>query len=274
MKSIPKLLLLSLAFTFSSVSMAQDAKSQYCAKTDLKQQLNDGENRLAFRNHGGLMNGGVCWWHSRFLRNASYLAYFSPEKPIPQDTYITKKRRKSSGRGYTQYEVPAPGSIHAILDSIKSGNEVVEITGFENLNDFSRHFRSEIIELLEKWQIEDGFIKQQWIVGLSGSHIVEPSKLEEIMNETFERVNNDEIVYHKLQIKGIVAHAWLVQDMVKTDKGYKLFVIDSNYNSITTYEYQMGDQSLYHRGYGQFVPYIENTREEGKLQKTKLKFCK
>ena len=45
-------------------------------------------NLMSFKNQGGLFNGGVCWWHSRFQRNIFYLSIFRPDlnKPLKSET--------------------------------------------------------------------------------------------------------------------------------------------------------------------------------------------
>ncbi len=258
-----------LGGTQTSITTEQN----YCSLDDNQNELSKLQNRLSFRNAGGLANGGVCWWHSRFTRNANMLAYFSPEKARPQDIYINKRVRRSNGKGTRLVQIPAPGSIQDIIRKIKNGDEVVEIPGFSNLHEFSSYYQNEIQSLLENWQLEDGLIKQKWIVGLMGKNRVDPRKLKNMMDDAYKRSSRGDVVYQKLQIKGIDAHAWLIQKMEKTSNGYKLFVIDSNYHEIQVYNYKFGDDSFYHTYYGHFVPYTENSRELKKIHNTKTKYC-
>ncbi len=264
--------LCALFFVFAESGHAGDEK-RICDQGSPRTKLTKESNRLGFLNSGGLANGGVCWWHSRFLRNATYLVYFAPEKSIPEDTYVWKTVPNPGGKGSRSDRVPAPGSIKDILRRIKSGQGVVEVPGFANLDEFSRHFQDEIQDLLNQWQIEDGFIYQQWVRGLSGSSVVAPEQLEKIMNELHARLTDGEIVYQKLQIEGITAHAWLVIDSQKTSSGYRITVVDSNYHRPQTYAYTKGDTSLYHDWYGAFTPYIEQTGEEARLLRIRNKIC-
>jgi hypothetical protein len=198
------------------------------------------------------MNAGVCWWHSRFQRNAMVLARFRPE-----------------------FRAPDEKRIKAIVKAIRKGKEVVEIPGFHNMSEFSYQNADVIQRELEKWQKSDGILRQQWIVGLVGSSNTTPEKLEKKMKELYQYVKVDgNIAYEKLQIKGIDAHAWLVADVVKTSRGYDLKVLDSNYQRTQKYSYEKGMTSFYHSYYGKFVPYLERKREYKKVLKVVKKYCK
>ena len=222
-------------------------RTQYCAEANMQSKLSSRNNRLSFTNQGGLFNSGVCWWHSRFTRNANYLAFFSPNKPPLFDpTELIKKIRK--------------------------GREVVEIPGFRNLREFSTYYQNEIQDVLENWQIVDGAINQQWVVGLWGKSEVSESNMKKRMDKLHARVSNGEVVYQKLQIDGIDAHAWLVVGMEKFSGGYNLYVVDSNYRGIDRYVYKEGDRSFEHPFYGKFVPYTGRMAEERRLNKVKNKF--
>jgi hypothetical protein len=62
-----------------------------------------------------------------------------------------------------------------------------------------------------------------------------------MMDELYDQVQKGEVVYQKLQLQGIDAHAWLVIGMVKTRDGYTLKIIDSNFPLETIdYVYQKG----------------------------------
>lgn len=213
--------------------------------------LSEFNSRLSFRNQGGLANGGVCWWHARFQRNATYLVQFAPSKPAPTD----KEAKK-------------------IIDKIRKGRDVVEIPGYSNLYSFSLKYKEQILKELEAWQRTDGFINQAWLLGIKGRTKVAPEKLEEMMNELYELTRNDEIVFQVLQLKGITAHAWLVIDMDKVEDGYDLKVIDSNFPTEThTYNYKIGMESLHSPYYGDFVSYTYKEKEENRLKKVIAKIC-
>ncbi len=209
-------------------------EENFCSQEDTQAQLYNLNNRLNFTNRGGLLNKGVCWWHSRFTRNANVLVYFSPSKPKPVSMRELKK----------------------ILKKIQKGREVVEIPGFTNLADFSKEYEEEIQSLLNKWQLSDGLIRQRWIGGLSGRSKVRPEKLKSIMDDTFYKVQNGEVVYQKLQEKGITAHAWLVIGMKPTNDGYKLHVVDSNYKRVREVTYRYG-QTHFNRGKSKVLETVE-----------------
>lgn len=244
-------------FSFSSMAVSASlSKAEFCSdrkdKDYVKELALENEGNMSFTNHGGIANGGVCWWHSRFVRKALYLTYYKPELPAPTVDEAVK-----------------------IIEKIRSGNEVIAIPGVSNFREFSRQYSALIQAELENWQIVDGFIKQSWIVGLSGSHEVKPKNLKKKMDELYNYVvKENNIAYEKLQIKGITAHAWLVVDMKKVKGGYDLFIIDSNYyNYPIEYNYRDGDTSFTHPFYGNFVPYLEQKGEMKKIKKVISKYC-
>ncbi|MCF8058293.1 MAG: hypothetical protein K9K67_03295 [Bacteriovoracaceae bacterium] len=169
---------------------APQSKGDFCGqfksnKTRTQSILQNDEMRMAFQNRGGLINGGVCWWHSRFQRNAAYLTIYKPDQPMP-DVEEAK----------------------SIIKKIRFASEVVTIPGFSNFYEFSSYFRDEIQDRLDGWQRTDGFIMQQWVVGLAGSSETTPENMKDIMDDLYKQVSLGDVVYQKLQIKGIVAHAW------------------------------------------------------------------
>ena len=256
-----KLTILSILGLFSFNLMAAVTPSQsldqFCADrssaTYVKSLTESSSNLMAFRNHGGMANGGVCWWHSRFQRNALYLTIYKPAEARPNKNEVS-----------------------SIIDRIRSGKEIIEIPGFRNFNEFSTHHADQIQKELEKWQKADGIGKFNWVIGLSGSHIVEASKLKEMMDELYEYVEvQNNIAYQKLQIKGVTAHAWLVVNMKKlSGGGYDLEVIDSNFpNQTSIYYYRPGQTHFNHFHYGEFTPYLERKGELDKVALAILKKC-
>lgn len=217
-----------------------------------KQLLNDSDNTLSFRNAGGLLNGGVCWWHSRFTRNALYLAVFRPDLPSP-----------------------TPEQAAKLIKKIRKGKEVVTIPGYKNLNSFSYDYRNQIQKELEKWQIVDGFVNQQWVVGLWGGTHKPAAKLKKWMDNLYKYVETEgNIAYQKVQIKGIDAHAWLVKSMTKTRYGYTLHVLDSNSTQIRHIYYREGNTSIYDAWYGDIIPYTGRKLELKRLKRAVKKYCK
>lgn len=250
-------LLACLVFFTSKAALATSlplSKESYCERFDHKTAIKDlslnKENLLSFKNQGGLFDGGVCWWHSRFQRNLLYLSIFHPEK--------------------TRDKNPRP-----LIKQIRLGREVVHINGFKNVEEFSTTYKKEILSELEDWQLYEGIVLSAWIQGLKGNHQISANEMQIRMNALYQYVEIlNKLAYQKLQIRGITAHAWLVTDIKKTDSGFVLGVIDSNWpNQSMMYSYKVGDRSFVSKSYGSFVPYLEFTREEERLVNVAKKYC-
>jgi hypothetical protein len=251
--------LLATALTLSALpsfalDAAEEAKIKFCDKrsetNSVQKMLGDYRSSLSFTNQGGMLGGGVCWWHSRFTRNAAYIARFRPDLPKPTDEEAKK-----------------------IIKAIRKGKAIVEIPGSKDLLEFSYSWGQFILNELEAWQRKDGLLRQQWIRGLSGSTSIKPEAMERRMDELFARIQNGEVVYQKLQLPGVVAHAWLVLSMMPTPTGYTMQVLDSNFGYPTSFTYERGMTSLEYYGYGRFVPYTEQTKEEVRLRRILQSEC-
>lgn len=232
-------------------------EEQFCIdrtnKNFIKDLTKDSSNLMAFGNYGGLANGGVCWWHSRFQRNALYLTIFKPNLNRPTAEEANK-----------------------LIADIQQAKKVVVIPGFNNFYEFSYAHQNEIQAALEHWQKIDGFVKFAWAKGLVGQPEVNPDKMKKIMDQIYEDVEiNGNIAYNKLQIPGINAHSWLVVHMEKHEEGYFLEVLDSNLPTTTsTYRYLEGATRLsYYDGGSTFVPYLDQSKEMSKIKKTISKQC-
>ncbi|WP_291515606.1 hypothetical protein [Bdellovibrio sp. ArHS] len=244
------------SFKLSGVRAAT-SKAEFCKQAAknphyFQSLLLNEENIMAFTNEGGLLNGGVCWWHSRLTRNATYMAIYRPDLPRPSDAEVDK-----------------------ILSKLKSGNSVVEIPGYRNFREFTSDYRTKIQGLLESWQITHGVLGLGFVGGnIGGLEGVDPALIDSIMDRLYERiVKRGQVVYQYLQMPGVVAHAWLVVDMVKTKNGYDLKVVDSNYLNPTTVSYVYG-QTMQYAGWYPFNPYINRTTELWNIVKTVEKYCK
>lgn len=254
------LVILSISFAFSSEVNASISPSQsteqFCAdRSDgsfVKNLSRISTNLMSFKNHGGIGNGGVCWWHSRFQRSALYLTVYKPAEPMP-DTEEAKK----------------------IIKKIRAANEIVTIPGFQNFYQFSGAYYALIQDELERWQKTDGITKFNWVMGLSGVSESSPKKMKKKMDELFQYVVLEgNIAYQKLQIKGLMAHAWLVVDMKKVDDGYDLEIIDSNFQwSTSFYKYRNGQTAFDYHAYGKANPYLEREREMEGIHLAVLKVC-
>ncbi|MEN0059939.1 MAG: hypothetical protein AAGB31_13955 [Bdellovibrio sp.] len=206
---------------------AATSKAEFCEKskdlTYFKSLLYNSENHISFGNHGGLADGGVCWWHSMLLRSATYLTVYRPELPKPSSS-----------------------EVEQILSWITAARGIVEIPGYKNFSEFTRANYQLVQRYLEQGQIMDGGFGFGWVRGLSGDYEVAPSKLKEMMDETYALMKESKrVVYQKLQIQGIVSHAWLLVDMEQNADGYLLSVVDSNYSgSVVQRQYRNGSKNL------------------------------
>lgn len=244
MKLLKVLAVLLCGFS-SSVFAKPEYLQNYCDNSanieNVKLKAMDYFNTLAFRNHGGIANKGVCWWHSRFQRNALYLAIFRPEVTEDSESVVKEKIRK-----------------------VRFGKELVVFNGFSSLYHLSSKYGHLIQRELEKWQKSDGIVKFKWVQGLRGKPELEASQMREMLDDLYERVvTKKQITYQKLQFKGITAHAWLVVEMERTANGYRLYVIDSLFpNDINIYDYEQGMTSFYYSLTGQyFAPRTEFSNE-------------
>ncbi len=256
MKNLLFIFVLSITTNYSWAESLPHSKEEFCKRFDdldiMSDYSSEPNNLMSFKNQGGVFNGGVCWWHSRFQRNVFYLSLFRPDLPKLD-----------------------PKNVKALIKEIRAGKSVVTIPGFYNFNEFSNLYKKEILKELEDWQIYDGVILGAWIDGLKGETKTSASILLQKMDEIYEYVEIDKkIAYLKLQMKGITAHAWLIVGIKRGPNGFDVGLIDSN-NPMRTenYTYKIGDESFYDKSYGNFVPYLEFIREETRLQTVAQVYC-
>ncbi len=230
MKYIIPALLLGCSITYAEINKsgakAATSRKEFCTNTKnkdyFKSLLYSRDNQIAFTNRGGLMNGGVCWWHSLLTRSAQYLTVYKPELPRPNSDQVQR-----------------------ILTQISAAKGVVEVPGYRNFNEFTRDNAQAVQTYLEAGQIVDGGFAFGWIRGISGAYEVEPEVLSKMMDETYKSVKSQkQIAYQKLQIQGVESHAWLVLDMTKTHDGYELDVVDSNYRGVRKASFRHGMRQL------------------------------
>ena len=169
----------------SGQTKVSNTRAEFCANSEdpnyFKSLAYSVDNTLYYGNRGGLMNGGVCWWHSMFTRNALNLAVFQPNKP----------------------RVSGQDALNVIND-IVTAKGVVEIGGFRNLYEFSQSYGQDIQAALDAWQIGDGALMFGWVRGVSGETEVAPAELKSMMDDLYSQVKNKkQVVYQKLQIPGI-----------------------------------------------------------------------
>ena len=212
----------------------------------------DQRNRLAQRNYGGLLGGGVCWWHSRLQRSATYLSVYRPDLP------------KATAKEADQ-----------IVQLLAANSRVVEIPGYENLYQFSREHWSIIQRKLERWQKVDGFLKWEWIRNMSSMPSMSPVRLKESMDSFSELVNQkSEIPWVMLMVPGFVAHAYLILGMTPSADGYVLEVIDSNHPTETLkVSYKTGTRTINVPDLKEVAPYIGRHSDHKAFMQARVAYC-
>jgi hypothetical protein len=245
-------LMIALVFSFSLHASSDDL---FCTRTSLNisEYLGFPSSRISFKNDGGLFNGGVCWWHSRLQRSSAYLVKFAPAKARPSSAQAA-----------------------LILKALREMNQVVEIGGYENFNDFTKDNKPLVQKMLNEWQKIDGFFNMQWVRGISGASKLSPGQLEYQMKRVFDFYKSSPVpLWVMAQIKGITSHAFLVVDMVTLPRGFDLTVIDSNYPSLNfTLHYQFGDTTLVHpKSKTKFVPYVGFQRDYQLISGALKNYC-
>lgn len=214
----------------------------------------DSKNLMPFNNRGGLGGGGVCWWHSRFQRNALYLTIYQPKLPKPKRAEVI-----------------------TLINQIRKAEKVITIAGYENFSEFAEENQNLIQSELERWQKSDSILHFSWLKGLSGKAVNSQEKMKEIMDAIYEEVEiQKNIAYTTVQIKGVAAHSWLVVRMNKTEDGYELEVLDSNLSDQTMfYNYQHGDTHLVYKGTPSFhfTPILGYTEEMKKINEIITNRC-
>jgi hypothetical protein len=214
----------------------------------------DNPNLCSFMNVGGLLNKGVCWWHSRFQRASLYLAFYLPDKPKPSKKDASK-----------------------MIWSLMRADKVVEIPGFSNFSEFSTAYQSEIQHCLDSTQILEGVFMFSWIDGLAGKDEVEPREMQRLMDKIYFEVTTNGLAYVKIQMPGISSHSWIMTEMEPDGEpndigqGYNYRFIDSNFPmKAIEYNYtppktQLPLPTIFPKNFVG-VPYLERTWELDKIK--------
>lgn len=208
---------------------------------------------MSFKNAGGLLNKGVCWWHNRFQRSSAYLIKFNPSG------------RRSSLK-----------VIKKQIFSLMRMDRVVVISGYEDFETFSRDFQGEIQAVLNAWQKMDGLLNFEWIRGVSGRSALAADEMEKRMEDVFRHYQSSPVpLWIMAQIKGITSHSFLILNMERTTNGFDMDVIDSNKPMKTIrIEYFQGDKNLRPPGEKYtFVPYVGFQNDFRKISTALKKHC-
>jgi hypothetical protein len=203
------IILIVSIFTFNV--FAETPKEIFCrqhaSRAAIVANMSDYNNMLSVGNESGFlgMNTGVCWWHSRFQRNLSYLVQVDPTLPQPTD-----KEAK------------------VLIQKIISGEEVVIIPGFQNFRMFCLKFQKFINKALVGWMNKDFLIKQEWFKAFNHDSILSITDFQSHMNEVYDDFKEaDGLMFMMLKVHGPIAHAWLIAEMSETKDGWNLTIVDS-----------------------------------------------
>lgn len=213
---------------------ADDFRRLSRRKDFFKMLLYNKKNHLSFENPAGPLNTGLCWWHSYFQRNATFMNYYSPKKPKP-----------------------TPEQALVIIRRIRDLEGPVEIPGYENLWDFSTDFRAQIESELGIWQRNDTLALWGPLRGATAGgpyHAIQnpfgAESLAATMAFAYAESKKGHIPFQIQQKEGLAAHAWLIVDMEKMNEesdppSYFLHVIDSNEpHVVREYTYLWGQKEF------------------------------
>ncbi|HLE00312.1 MAG TPA: hypothetical protein VJB59_08635 [Bdellovibrionota bacterium] len=231
-------------------------KQEFCSRTldDFKDFAKDPGSRIYFKNSGGILSRGVCWWHSRLQRAAIYLTVYRPDLPRPSQKEAKKLIRKLTR-----------------MDS------VVEIPGYRDFAAFSKEFGSVLQRELDRWQRQDSLFRLGWLHGIRGSSELDEQELKENMDRFYQEVvKKKQIAFAMLQLPGIISHAVLVLDVVPNERGfYELVTIDSNLpDDNKDVLYFFGDRQLFnHEFQVGYVPYLDFEKDLKKIFASIREYC-
>jgi hypothetical protein len=190
---------------------AQEMRVQFCearsSSIRIAENLKDYKNLVGIGNESGLFGfkTGVCWWHTRFQRNAAYLVRFEPKLPKP-----SKDEAK------------------ALFKKISSGKEIVTVPGYSDLRLFTVQYSKELQGTLNSWMAKDTFFGMKWTNGLKGKASMSVIELQDHLHDLqrqFEEAQGP--LFLTLQVKGISAHSWLLTNIQKVNDGWNLSILDS-----------------------------------------------
>ncbi len=246
---------LFLLTLFVSSSLYAQSRS-FCERNreDILGLMKEPSARISFKNAGGLINGGVCWWHSRLQRSSFYLVKFNPQAARPN-----------------------PRQLSDILNKLRSMNTVVTIPGFENFSTFTQTYHKQIQKMLNDWQVIDGVFHIQWLRGISGKPSLPASEMAARMDAVYASYRQSPAaMWIMAQMEGITSHSFLIVHMEKVNGGYDLDLIDSNHPmEIVTASYQEGDQSLRtSKSKTPFVPYVGFQEDFRRISQSLVGYCR
>lgn len=202
------------------------SKASFCEQAKRKNYFQElilsHRNRMGFTNGPyGLQSGGVCWWHSRLQRAATYITYYAPSKRKP-----TRARAQ------------------ALLQEIRAMDHLVEIPGYANWSEFSYDYQKDIIAMLEDWQISQGIWGMGWLDGASRSELT-AEQTHRMLDQVKRLTQQGEIVFLTIPFSNsmVTAHSMLITEVkresdlrpeARSSKNDIVFLLDPNYFFIST----------------------------------------
>jgi hypothetical protein len=249
-----KFLILLTLFLVSSPVFSQGRAFCERNRQDILSLMQEPSARIAFKNAGGLANGGVCWWHSRLQRSSFFLVKYAPQNPRPNQR-----------------------QLNSILAGLRSMDRVITIPGFADFQSFTRTYQKEIQRLLNDWQLFDGLYNFQWLRGISGKPVLPANQMVARMDAVYDAYRKSPAaMWIMAQMAGITSHSFLVLHMEKVNGGYDLDLIDSNHPmEVVTVAYQEGDQTLRsNRSNTAFVPYVGFQEDFRKISRGLSGYCR
>ena len=241
-----------------SALASPQSKAQYCAMAKAPRQVLTlaalAESRIAFQNPYGYFSTGLCWWHSHLQRAAVYLAYY--------DAAAAK---------------PTSAQAYQILSDIYFGHRVTRIPGYDSFYSFTLDNQKTATDFLSDVEILET-AGGDWVHGVVGASAVTASNMKTKMDQLYETFRaQPSLIYQMLQMPGLDAHAWLVQNIVPAAGGYTVTVIDSNFPSQNyVYRYVVGNEQFsYPDDPGaSFVPYTYDQNQITTFASNAASFCR
>lgn len=134
------------------------SKKELCSMSERNFQslMCQNNNRLGIDNQSGLfkLETGLCWWISKFHRQATHLAHYCPDCKKPDFTSRDGKKK-----------------LKKILNGIVKSKGAVEIPGYKNLFEFTSDpvVKEALLKRLRHWMAGDTFLRMQWTKSLEGN---------------------------------------------------------------------------------------------------------
>lgn len=226
-----KIIILMLLFSSSSFANSLSGKEGFCQdrSSNIRKltEIRSDENRLAFGNAAGGLGIGLCWWVARLQRHMTETLVF-----------------EGGSKHYTDCPLIPRNDLERLFARTLN-HQITHVQCFNNLHDFTLAHKNQLLRLVSDWQVQDTY-NLHFILGLKGSPRIRPEKLAANIEEIYHLVKvRHQITYAMLQLPGVASHAWLVIDVVRTNTGFILDVLDSNFpKHILRVEYKYGNGEI------------------------------